>query len=190
MPSIQDSSIEQELSAGERLLWKGRPRSGIRLQASDAFLIPFSLVWGGFAIFWEISVLTRIPRDQVTAWVFPLFGLPFVLIGFYIIFGRFLVDARRRERTEYAVTNQRAIIASGVFSRKIRSINLRSTPDITLTEKSDKSGTITFGASMPAYGWWTQGNQWFPGMAPLPSAFEAVENVRAVYEIVRKAQGS
>lgn len=181
------SSIERELSPGERLLWKGRPRGGVRLRGSDAFLIPFSLLWGGFAIFWETVALTKIPKDNPAGWVAPIFGIPFVVVGLYIIFGRFFLDTKNRQTVEYAVTNRRAIIVSGLFTRKVRSINLNSTPEITVAEKADRSGTISFGAA-PPYGSWMQGNgMWFPG-TPSQPAFEMIENVRSVYEIIEKTR--
>jgi PH (Pleckstrin Homology) domain-containing protein len=103
-------------------------------------------------------------------------------------FGRFILDAKIRARTEYAVTGRRAIIISGFFTRKVRSINLRSTPEITLTEKADGSGTITFGAAQP-FNWWMQGNLWFPGTAS-QAAFEMIENVRRVNGLIDKAKRS
>ena len=177
------SSIESELGTGERLLWKGRPRAGIRLRGSDALLIPFSLLWGGFAIFWEYTVLFWMPKTNPAGWVFPLFGVPFVLAGLYLIFGRFLLDAKVRESTEYAVTDRRAIIATTLFGRKVNSINLESAPDISLTENSDRSGTITFGAT-PYYGRWPQRNLWFPGMTGQP-VFEMIDDARSVYDIIQ-----
>jgi hypothetical protein len=180
------SSIEQELGSGERVLWKGRPRRGLRLRGSDIILIPFSLIWGGFAIFWEAMALFKIPKNNAPGVLFPIFGIPFVLLGLYFIFGRFFVDAKMRESAEYAVTNRRAIIVSGIFSRRVRSINLQTTPEITLTERPDRSGTITFG-SAPAYGRWGQRDLFFPGMSAQP-AFDMIDDVRTVYGIIEKAK--
>ena len=186
MSDLSGSSIQNELNSGERLLWKGQPRGGIRFRSSDAFLIPFSLLWGGFAIFWESMALFQIPKNQPVVWFFPLFGVPFVLVGLYIIFGRFFVDAKLRSRTEYAVTTRRAIIVSGLFSRNVKSIDLRSTPEITLSEKSDKSGDIVFGATQP-YGWWMQRSLWYPGTPTTPT-FEMIEDVRKIYKTIEQVR--
>jgi hypothetical protein len=135
-----DSEIARELAATERLLWAGQPRQGIVLRPSDTFI----LLWGGFAIFWEATaILGGAP------WFFALWGIPFVLVGLYLIVGRFLWDARRRSRTLYGLSDQRVIILSGGSSRKITSLNLRTLSDISLTEKSDGTGTITFGPTHP-----------------------------------------
>ena len=93
MTNSPTSGIERELSAGERLLWSGQPRRGVRLRSSDAFTIPFSLLWCGFAIFWEASVVTK-----GAPFSFMLWGIPFVVVGFYIVFGRFFVDAHGNTR--------------------------------------------------------------------------------------------
>jgi hypothetical protein len=69
----------------ETLLWTGRPDPAKHFGASDVFLVPFSLLWAGFAIFWLIAALVAgapVP--------FALFGLPFVALGLYFIFGRFV----------------------------------------------------------------------------------------------------
>jgi hypothetical protein len=145
-------------------------------------MIPFSLLWGGFALFWEASVLTT-----DAPFFFKLWGIPFVLAGVYIIFGRFIVDAKQRTKTFYAVTNERVIIISGLFSRKVKSLNLRTLTDISLDEKSDGSGTISFGSSNSSP-WWSSGMA-FPGWGPQPApSFELIQAAKSVYETIRNAQ--
>ena len=175
------SFIQRELSAGEKLIWSGQPRTGVCFRKQDALLIPFSLIWGGFAVFWEISVF----RSNAPIF-FRLWGIPFVLVGIYLIIGRFFVDAKQREKTFYAVTNSRIIIFSGLFSRNIRSLNLKALPELNLDESSDGSGTILFGPiySMmqnPGGGWPASGKYYTP-------AFEMIKNVRQVYDLVRRLQ--
>src|SRR5215216_2075689 len=113
--------LASELATSEKMVWFGQPRQGIALRGVDAFFIPFSLLWGSFAIFWEVS--TFVIGAPV---FFSLFGFIFVVIGIYLIIGRFFVDAKQRTQTFYAVTNDRVIIVSGLFSRTVKSIDLKT----------------------------------------------------------------
>jgi hypothetical protein len=171
------------LSRDEKLLWSGQPRGGIQFRGSDIFAIPFSLMWGGFAFFWEFSV-TRIGTGAPT--IFTLWGIPFVLMGLYLIIGRFFVDAWMRSKTQYFLTDQRVLIVSGILSSSAKSLPLRSLPDFTLSERSDGSGTITLGSSnLPFGGMAIQG--WPGSSRQRPPALELIENVRSVNEILRDA---
>src|SRR5262245_52827091 len=114
MPVDAGLIVQRELGPQERLLWSGRPRVGLVLRASDTFMIPFSLLWGGFAVFWEYSVVTG-----GAPFFFMLWGIPFVLVGLYFIFGRFVVDMKQRETTTYGVTDERVLIISGLFARRV-----------------------------------------------------------------------
>ena len=179
-----ERAIRDQLASGERLLWHGRPRQGIVLRPADAFMIPFSLLWGGFAFFWEYSVISM---DKAPLF-FVLWGIPFVAIGLHFILGRFLVDARQRANTSYGLTNQRVIMVSGISSRKITSLNVRRLSDLSLDERSHGGGIISFGASNVPH-WWASGMAW-PGMpAPVPT-FELSEHARTVFEMIRSAQAS
>ena len=173
-----------ELTSNERLLWSGQPKQGLTLRTSDLFLIPFSLLWGGFAVFWEFGVI-----KSNAPFFMRLFGIPFVLIGLYITVGRFFLDEKQRSTTYYGVTNQRVIIVSNWFGRKVKSLNLKTLSDVSLTEKADRQGTITFGATN-ILNWW-YGGMWWPGMAQQTTpCFELIENAKEVYEKIRSAQNS
>jgi len=47
------AAIQPELTSGETVQWAGQPNRRVILHKEDLFLIPFSLFWGGFTIFWE-----------------------------------------------------------------------------------------------------------------------------------------
>jgi hypothetical protein len=112
--STAEDELRQELDPGERLLWAGQPRQGLRLQTSDFVMIPASLMWGGFAIAWEVMAFA------IGAPIFfKLWGIPFVLVGLYNMVGRFFFDARSRARTFYGLTDRSLLLitdGSGVLS--------------------------------------------------------------------------
>src|SRR5476649_1583398 len=110
---MNGTPLDSYLDPSERLLWSGQPKQGLRLQASDAMMIPFSLMWGGFAIFWEANALGLVQTNghQTTPPIFmAIWGIPFVLVGLYMIAGRFFIDAMTRGKTWYAVTDQRLLV--------------------------------------------------------------------------------
>ena len=174
--------LQRELGRQEKLLWVGQPRQGLLLRSADALLIPFSLLWGGFAVFWEASVIrTGAP------FFFKLWGVPFVLVGIYIVVGRFFADARQRRRTFYGVTNQRVIIVAGLFGRSIQSLDLGSLPGLSLDEKATGQGTISFGTGQLPYAW-MQGAGWPTGRGRSVPCFDSIADARQVYELIRRAQ--
>lgn len=180
-----ESNLKQELSGGERLLWSGMPAQGLLFRASDIFMVPFSLLWAGFAIFWEYSVVS----SKQAPFFFMLWGVPFVLVGLYIVFGRFFADSYLRARTYYGVTDQRIIILTGFINREVKSVTLQGLNDMSLNERPDGSGSITFGPTNPMYPMWS-GTAW-PGTAKkLAPAFELITQVRKVYSLIREAQQS
>ena len=167
------------LSINERVLWRGAPRQGLMLRAADVLMIPFSLLWGGFAVFWEYSVI----RSEAPL-MFRLWGIPFILMGMHMIVGRFFVEAWQRAKTEYMVTNERIIIRSGIFSRQVKSLDLRTLGEFSLTENGKGEGTISFGVSPD--GNMFSGLAAWPGIDTVPR-FDSVPDAAKVYDIIRNA---
>jgi len=165
-------------------VWTGVPKQGLLLRPVDAFMIPFSMLWGGFALFWESSVWQR-----GAPLFFVLWGIPFVLVAIYITVGRFFADARVRANTFYGLTDRRAIIMSGMWLRATTSLPLRVLTDISVEERSNGTGTIHLGRQQPFAAWYA-GMQW-PGMAKYQTpSFDQIPDVRRVYAQFMETQRS
>ncbi|MEO6340582.1 MAG: hypothetical protein ABIO39_11120 [Caulobacteraceae bacterium] len=180
--AIMTDAVQRHLLPQEHVVWQGRPSAGLILRPIEVLLIPFSLLWGGFAIFWNISVwVTPTPLP------FKLFGLPFLVIGLYMIFGRFLVDMALRKNLLYLVTDKRILIFRNEGASTSRSLDIRHLPSLELNERADGNGTIRFGSSGGMFSGVNSGGFaiWSPTFDPTPQ-FLGIESVRKVYELIQK----
>lgn len=173
------TSVQFSLDRGERQLWAGVPRQGLLLRPSDVGDIPFSLLWVGVTYFW----MRGVTHDG--NWLFAIFGIPFVGMGFFLLVGRFWGDAWQRARTTYAVTNDRIIINTGGFRPTSKSLTLRLLSDVSLEERKDGSGTIIFGPPRRGVAAFTSVR---PKGAREYPAFEMIPDARRVYALIREAQ--
>jgi hypothetical protein len=173
-----DNLFADRLMSGECILWTGRPGQGLLLSAQDAFLIPFSLIWSGFAIFWTVTASASAPG------LFTLWGLMFVAVGLYLVAGRFFFDAWVRRGMGYAVTNRRILILrSGPFSR-FTSLELDRLPALDLREDARGRGTIRFGQPASMFSNRNM-SAWAPAMDPTPQ-FIGIDDARRVFDLVQK----
>jgi len=163
-------------------LWTGRPDSKRLFALADVFLVPFTLMWGGFAIFWEAAVIGIGARSgRAAPSFFVLWGIPFVLIGQYLVWGRFIYKRWDRQRTVYAVTNQRVLTLRG---HTLQSMFLNQLPTINQTARRDGSGTLDFGNLPFGYTFWANtGMDWLSRRSGL-LVFYDVQNVANVYRLI------
>jgi hypothetical protein len=95
---------ELRLRGNEQLLWSGAPDPSVTFTRADGFLVPFTVVWASFAIFWEATAIAaNAPIPML------LFGGLFVLLGVYFVIGRFVVKRTTKRNTRYHLTTRRAI---------------------------------------------------------------------------------
>jgi len=175
-----------ELLPNEIILWKGKPDLKKILTKSDAFLLPFSILWGGFAITW--CTLAAIYTDY-----FGLFGLPFAVIGMYLIFGRFIVKQSNKKKTYFAITDSRILViktnSKGV-RKNIGSAQMKSIPNESVSFDKNGFGTITFGQT--PYGYMINKNtglDFFDGLYQNGVlCFYDIENCENVFQIYKKAK--
>ena len=137
MDNMEDFSwINSWLSQGEQILWRGKPERYSLLNKKDSLMIPFSIAWCGFAIFWELSVIiTGAP------FLFRLWGIPFVCVGLYMVFGRFLYRRYQLRHSTYVITNRKIIRKVG---GKIDMLQSFALPPMEVEQREDGSGTIHF----------------------------------------------
>jgi hypothetical protein len=128
---------------GERHLWTGTPRRGLILKSQHVFLFVFGLAVFVFAYNWVQQTRAMTRNDGGVFSFFPLFGLPFGVLGACLAVGPVFVDARRRRMTTYALTNQRVIISRG---SRTNSCALDRIEEPELLEHLDGTGSITLTA--------------------------------------------
>lgn len=174
--------MDKGLGKDEKLLWQGQPTPGIRFSPQDFFITPLILLWltvVGATTFH--SVFGSEKNDQ------PVFmAIPFLFIGFYLLIGRFIVDAYSRKSTRYRLTTERAIIESGIFQKKVRSVYLSATAEISLIQRKNGSGTVVFGSDNGRFSAlprsWPGANKY---QAP---GFDVIEDSKRIYDLAIKAQ--
>src|SRR4051794_26916140 len=112
-PMHVERMISSEMLPGERVEWTGHPNPSVIFHAEDWLVIPMSLMWGGFAIIWLLGAsgiwnLRSNGPGSTFAWFGVVWGTPFVLVGQYMIWGRFVYRRWEKHRSYYALTNKRA----------------------------------------------------------------------------------
>lgn len=172
-------ALEEYLSEGEEILWRGVPSRGLIFRWWDVFFVPFSFLWAAFVFLWTFMVVRGGAPQE-----FALPGYFSSIVGIYITVGRFIVDIIRRMGTQYAVTNKRAIILSGIFSKTFDAMHIL--PSTRVKVKGKRKGSIYFGEGHGFFG--MPLDFAFLHGAGHPFAFERIRDVEHVFEIVLSVQ--
>lgn len=184
--------ISIELTSGESILWIGQPLARVVFHRSDWFAVPFTFLWGGFAVFWEHLALGSWNPLHVKGGVssfMALWGVPFVLMGQYIIWGRFFYTAWKKRRTYYALTSKRILVVSTGTVRRVTDSYVRSIQSVVLTTRPDGIGTIEFAPEPEQQSFWgkpnwsNRGPQLMLNLSRL--VFYNIEDAKGVYRLIQ-----
>jgi hypothetical protein len=144
--------LERELAPGERVVWSGQPVPK-RYTRGSWGLVLFGIPWTAFSVFGTtvaafVGARTMKGDDPMSTgfrWFFPLFGVPFILIGVGLLsspwWGR-----RRAGRVLYAITDRRALVLEPAWrgSRTVKSFGPAEIQSLERTEHADRSGDLIF----------------------------------------------
>jgi hypothetical protein len=183
-PTDQADHLQRMLRSGESILWQGRPERGpyiLRRWPQSCFGVFFL----GFALFWTATAFTATHAapdagmPAVFRYLFPLFGVPFVLVGAGLTFGQYIVAAAEWPNVEYALTNQRVLIRTG------------RTPTVTGTELTSLASVTASGAGSGSVSFTPAGVPQLPVAAQRMANFNAMHVGMAagpVFECIRDPQ--
>lgn len=149
IPRETMQQLMQELG-GERILWAGQP-SPAQAFRKNTMIWFFAIPWTAFSLLWEGSAFVMLFGDQARApgiagWapalVFPLFGLPFVLIGLGMMATPFW-RARKARSTIHVLTDKRLVTAIAGRSLSIESIPPGRVISVLRQEGAEGFGTVS-----------------------------------------------
>ncbi len=134
---------------GQPVLFAARPDPARHFWPALGIWV-FAVPWTAFALFWESMILIPLffsapkPPPAPTPWmmwVFILFGLPFVLVGFCMLAAPFW-GAWKAARTVYAASAERVAIIVGGRSVTTTSVPVRDVIETRRRERPDGSGDL------------------------------------------------
>ena len=174
------AEVAPYLHSDESLLWTGQPYTTRKFRPNPLVVV-FMLFWFGFAVFWTVTA-------AAAGGFFAVFGIPFLLIGGYMLYTLFIGQKKQLAATVYAVTDRRAIIlytdrrgtgcTEFLFSRL---------SNITMDEVDGITGTIRFCSDVlyntPAY----DSPRYHRSRSAdyeLRTAFLAIDRVQEVYRLI------
>lgn len=173
------------LDPGETLLWQGRPSGKVVARARDIVVTLFGAVFFSFACFW-VWMAASIEKDTPAAYIFPLFGLPFIAVGAYLMVGRYFIEAFVRRNTWYTLTNRRAFIATEVLGRRDLASYL-ILPDTEIVLVEEKAGmTVNFATKLRRSA--RTGKSPAGADHHVPIGFELLKDGREVYDLLQKVR--
>lgn len=147
IPTHVQKTIREELHPFERVLFTAQPiPAQVATQAWTIWL--FAIPWTAFAFFWTYMASEPLRKsangtDPLFSVIFPLFGLPFILIGLAMLASP-LWALKTAKRMFYVLTSERALIITAGKATKIESIPVAQMTEPTTTIRSDGSGNLIF----------------------------------------------
>jgi hypothetical protein len=146
IPAALRNKVEMELRSGERIVWTAQPIAS-RISRASWPIVLFGVFWTAFSVFWVAGAARGAWSDSSPGLfkLFPLFGVPFVLIGIGMLTTPIWIR-RRAAKTVYMITDQRAVVMSEGLRGKTRveSYAPAQLQSVTREQHADGSGDIIF----------------------------------------------
>lgn len=142
--SFARANLAPLLEKGEELLWSTQPKQGLFIQAWEGRMIFKGIVWMGFPLVLLILNIPyffsekKIPMGAIM--VTPILLLIFFL-GFHTSIGQYLVQAKKRKKTFYGLTETALLVMRPGLTKRIP---LKKIIQPKMELKNNKMGHLEF----------------------------------------------
>jgi hypothetical protein len=145
-------AIQHEMRRGERPVWAERPVPGTARRLTFARL-RLGLFFTGFAVFWMAAAFLIVGAGDFGTFgaLFPLFGIPFIVAGLFIMASAVNV-ARRLASTVYGLSTERVLILNDRPRYEMRAVDLAALTGSERVERDDGTGDLAVVDGHGAYG--------------------------------------
>jgi hypothetical protein len=168
---------------GETIRWSGQPDPARACLGAMPMLL-FGIPWTAFSVFWMWAAWwgsSKASGDASWFALFPLFGVPFVLIGVGMLAAPVWKMLLAR-RTVYVLTAKRLTVVESGLTLKVRSIFPGDVHSIERTQRTDGSGNlkIVTGWTKDSEGGQVEKSETLFGV---PGVRQVEDQIRGVFEL-------
>ncbi|MCM1289634.1 MAG: PH domain-containing protein [Corallococcus sp.] len=168
---FQKNSIDDVVNADEKILWRGKPNAKSYVLAAMMKMLPIAMLWlavdGVFIYFMAAGMSAGDIPLAVLGFIIPFFALHLTPVWIWIV--HTVKAFREVKNIEYAITDRRIIIRSGLIGidfkfvnyTEIDSVNIR----VGLIDRIFKVGDIYVNASTNSAVLWDVTNPYQIGKA-------------------------
>lgn len=173
-----EDKVTRELESGEQVLWMEQPVPRYFTAMSTSTFL-FAIPWTAFAVFWICGASGfKIPDFSKGGFsLFPLFGVPFVLVGLGMLSAP-LWSYRKALKTVYVITDRRAITFDAGWTTTIRSYPPNRLQNIHRKERRNGTGDVILGQQI-----WSNSKG---GHYPMDLGFLNIRDPKTVELMLRK----
>ena len=152
--ALQKNSIEDVLNSDEKVLWKGTPNAKSYIWAAILKMLPIAIIWLIFDGAFIIGISIGMSRGQIPLGILG-FIVPFFLLHLtpvWLWLANTIRAINEVKNLEYAISDKRVILRSGVIGIDFKFINYTEIDSINvkvgLIDKIFKVGDIYINASV------------------------------------------
>lgn len=131
--------FQDELAPGEDLLWVGQPEPGGWMPGGNPAILMFALMWLTITLIWYGIVVA------LGGFIFYMVvGLPFLAIGFWLLFGAPTYALWQRRHTYYGVTDKRLLILQQMRHKVLTALEITGIKETHSIIQPDGVGDVHF----------------------------------------------